>query len=153
MYCAGGIGFSDCPYQSNAIILYLLLGGSMVAIFSCMRSIPSLMTCFRNRDYLSTLDSGNFTACICLFELIFYVVTAGNLAVLILGTIWIFNKDTPFCSLTITTDCCHRYVYVASAFFNVFQYVMYTITFLYSCLVLGCIRNMDKPRSKQGSNE
>lgn len=120
-----------------------------MAIFVFMRALPSLMTCFRNRNYLNSGKSSSFTACICLFEVIFYVVATANLVILILGTVWIFqNTSIPECSESEATaatanECCERYVYAASAFFNVFQYIMYAITAVYVCIVAGCVRNMD----------
>lgn len=135
----------DCPHDSSALVIYLLVGGVLVSLFVLSRSIPSLMTCFRNRNYLDTRQSSTFTGCICCLEVIFYLVGVANLVVLVLGTVWIFqDTDVPKCTEMVTTDCCKAYVYVTSAFFNIFQYVMYSITFLYVCLVACCVRNMDR---------
>lgn len=144
---AGIIGAlnDDCPHSSNALVVYLLVGGSLVSLFVLARSLPSLMTCFRNRNYLDTRQSQTFTGCICCWEVVFYVLAAANLIILILGTVWIFqDTNIPSCTETLTTDCCKTYVYVTSAFFNIFQYIMYSITFLYVCLVACCVRNMDR---------
>lgn len=139
----GIVGFSDCPHGSNAIIVYLLLGGSILTVLIVMRTVPSLMTCFRNRNYLNSAESSTFTGCICMFEITFYVLAAANLVVLILGTVWIFqDTDVSQCNPR-DEDCCETYVYVTSAFFNVFQYAMYAFTSLYICCVAACIRNMD----------
>lgn len=143
----GIIGINDCPHKSNIIIVYLLLSGSLVFLFILMRSLPSLMTCFRNRNYLNSKNSGTFTACICVFEIVFYILATANLVILVLGTVWIFqDTDIPVCSSTTPDfrDCCSKPVYAASAFFNIFQYIMYAITSFYVCLVACCVRNMDK---------
>ena len=145
LFSLGIIGLSDCPYHSNSIIIYLILSGCVVAIFITVRTIPSVMTCCRNRNYCNTRESGSFTACICLFEVLFYIVATINSIVLVLGSIITFRGTNPTkCSETVETDCCHTYVFVSSAFFNVFQYIMYTITVLYVCLVVCCVRKMDK---------
>lgn len=142
--CAGIVGFHDCPHNSDTIIVYLLLGGSLMTALLLFRLVPSVMTCFRNRNYLDTARSGSFTACICIFELLFYLLVAANFVVLVLGSVWIFqDTSVPTCSPIRTQDCCHTYVYVVSAFFNVFQYVMYIFTAVYVCLVVSCIRNMN----------
>lgn len=142
---SGIVGFNDCPYDSRIIITYLLLHTSVVIALFVMRSVPSLMTCFRNRNYLNSAESGTFTGCICLFEVIFYLLATANFVVLVLGTVWIFKQtDVPTCSEESDEECCETYVYVTSAFFNIFQYVMYTFTSLYVCFVAVCIRNMDK---------
>lgn len=140
-----GAVHGDCPHNSNALLVYLLVGGSLVTFFILARSVPSLMTCFRNRNYLNIRESIPFTSCICFLEVVFYLLAAANLIVLILGTIWIFqDTDVPDCTAIVTVNCCKTYVFVTSAFFNIFQYVMYAITFLYVCLVACCVRNMDR---------
>jgi len=142
---SGIVGFEECPGNSNAIIVYLLLGGSLVGVFIVVRSLPSLMTCFRNRNYLNTGESNTFTSCICVLEIAFYVLAVVNFIILILGTVWIFQDTSlPSCSSERAVDCCTSYVYVVSAFFNVFQYIMYAISAIYVCLVATCIRKMDK---------
>ncbi len=140
---SGGIGFNDCPHRSKSIIIYLLLGGCVVTIFVFMRILPSIMTCFRNRNYLNTGKSRPFTLCICAFEFIFYLVMAANFIMLILGTVWTFQGPIPTCTSSLKTDCCRTYVRLSSAFFNIFQYILYTISAVYMCFVVGCVRNMD----------
>ena len=149
---SGGVGFSRCSYKSSSLIVYLLLGGSLVSVMVCMRSIPSLMTGFKNRNYCQSKDSFKFTACICLCEIGFYVVAVGNVVVLVLGSIWIFQGDTPAsCSSRATDNCCASYVYISSSFFNVFQYLLYLITVVYFCSVFCCIRVADKGSSKRNN--
>ena len=117
----------------------------MVSLLVLSRTTPSLMTCFRNRNYLDAKQSGTFTGCICCLEVVFYLLAIANLVVLILGTVWIFqDTDVPSCTEEVTTDCCKSTIYVTSAFFNIFQYVLYSISLLYTCLVACCVRNMDK---------
>lgn len=136
---------NDCPYNSHTFLIYLLVGGALVSLLILSRSIPSLMTCFRNRNYLDTRQSTSFTGCICCFEVVFYLLGVANLVVLVLGSVWIFqDTNIQSCSETVTEDCCDTYVRVTSAFFNVFQYILYSITFLYVCLVVCCVRNMDR---------
>lgn len=132
----------DCPHT---LLVYLLLGGSLVSLLVVARSLPSLMTCFRNRNYLNTRQSHTFTGCICCFEVLFYLLVIANLVVLVLGTIWIFpDTSVPTCTATVAVDCCKTYLYATSAFFNIFQYIICSITLLYVCLVACCVRNMDK---------
>ena len=145
---------NDCPHNNDTIIIYLLIGASIVTLLITIRSVPSLMTCFRNRNYLNSANSSTFTGCICLFEVAFYVLATLNLVVLILGTVWIFqDTDVPECGPREgrpggVNDCCEKYVYITGAFFNIFQYAMYTFTALYMCLVAGCIRYLDKVHSQ-----
>ena len=142
----GGVGSSRCSYKSSALIVYLLLGGILVLVMVCMRSIPSLMNAFKDRKCCrSHQDSFKFTAFICLCEIGFYVVAVGNVAFLLLGSVWIFQGGRPtFCSSKVTDNCCSFYVYVSSGFFNLFQYLLYAVTLAYTCSVFCCIRVADK---------
>lgn len=147
LLCSGIYGAvrSDCPHSSNALLVYLLVGGSLVTLMVLGRAIPSLLTCFRNRNYFNTRHSTPFTGCICCMEVVFYILATANLVVLILGTVWIFqDTSVPDCTDMMPVNCCKTYVFVTSAFFNIFQYILYAITFLYVCLVACCVRNMDR---------
>ena len=143
---AGIAGFDRCPHNSNSIIIYLLLGGGLVTSLVVTRTLPSVMTCCRNRNYFKTGASKNFTGCICVCEFVFYLIAVANFVVLVIGSIWIF-QDTSISSSSCdsdSTDCCVAYVYSVSAFLNIFQYLLYSMTLLYIGLVVCCVRNMDK---------
>ena len=141
----GIVGYDSCPYDSKVIVIYLLLGGCLSAMLVVTRLVPSLMTCGRNRNYFKTRQSLRCLGCICTLEVLFYMFLFANLAVLIVGTVEIFqDNDIPGCTSTVTTDCCKTTVYITSAFLNIFQYLLYGITVLYGSLVVCCVKNMDK---------
>lgn len=109
------------------------------------RLLPSLMTCGRNRNYLNTGKSVSCLGCICTLEVVFYMLLLANLAVLIVGSVEIFqDSDIPNCTSTVTTDCCKTTVRVTGASLNIFQYLLYGITVLFSFLVVCCVKSMDK---------
>jgi len=114
------------------------------------RSSASIMTCCKNRNLFKSEDSLKLTSLICSFEVLFYVIAAGTVVLMILGSIWIFASDTPICSKTVVENCCSSYVYLSSAVFNVFQYILFVVTVVYTCNVLFCSSKCFKLRSNQG---
>ncbi len=115
-----------------------------------MRVLPSIMTCLRNRNYFSMKESSACGECICATETMFYIVMIINFIVLILGTYTTFVEPQPVsCSLSpvSASNCCDTLVYVSSAAFAALQYVLYAFTGLFVCVVLSCIRGMDKEMS------
>lgn len=149
-YCiihgTGAIGIGNCPFRNNTIIIYLISGGIILAITVLLRGIPSIMTCIRNRNYCSTRESSIYGECICATETFFYIAMLINFIALILGLYTTFADSRPSSCLStgLTPDCCDVFVYVSSATFTVFQCVLYAFSALFVCLVLCCIRSMDK---------
>ena len=116
-----------------------------------------MLTCGQNRGKCGAIYRDCLTTCVGTFEVIFYIVLIANLVVLCLGTYWIFETRPPECSTsdsvatvgpTVADDCCDKGIYIASAFYNVFQYVLYGLTVIYMCLTVCCIRNMDSDIAK-----
>lgn len=102
---------------------------------------------------------------ICIFEVFFYIIVIVNIAILITGTVWIFERKPLDClmeetlntSAAISTtstpgmddivdilmECCDKAVYNASAFFNIFQYILHAFSIAYVLVSGVCIKLMD----------
>ena len=146
-FYTGVVGIGDCPFRSNTIVTYLIGGGIVLAILIAIRTLPSVMTCIRNRDYCSTRNSNTCAGCICSIETLFYIVLVVNIIALVLGTYTTFAEaKPPSCteSPASVSNCCDPFVFVSSGILTAFQYVLYVVTALFVCLVLCCIRSMDK---------
>ena len=148
MCTAGSAGFSHCTPNSRVIPLYLTLNGILVTCLMFFRSLASIMTCCKNRNFFKSEDSLKFTSLICSFEVLFYVIAIGTLVFTILGSIWIFASDMHICSDTVVENCCSSYVYVSSAFFNSFQYFLFVVSLVYTCNVMFCSIKCFPLRSK-----
>ena len=118
----------------------------MLAVTVILRGAPSIMTCIRNRNYFSTKETSSCGECICAIETIFYIMAVINFIVLILGTYTTFVEPKPdscFVSPSSAPNCCDSYVYVTSAIFSAFQYLLYASTGLFVCISWSCIKRMD----------
>lgn len=146
---SGIAGADECPSRSNTIIIYLLAGGLLMAGLVLFRIIPSVMTCCKNRNACGAKDSIGCAGCICVIELVFYVLLILSLVVLFLGSYWIFREKPQTCSGEGggATNCCSRYVYVCGAAFNILQYIIYALTALYTLITVACVRGMHKAMS------
>ncbi len=137
----------NCPFRNNTITIYLIGGGAILVVTVILRGFPSMLTCIRNRNYCSTRESSSCVECICATEVFFYIAMLINFIALILGTYTTFAEpQPPSCFLTpgSAPDCCDVFVYISCATFTVLQYVLYGFSGLFVCLVLCCIRSMDK---------
>ena len=71
-----------------------------------------------------------------------------NVISLVLGTYTTFAEaKPPNCTGApggTAPNCCDPFVFVSSGIFTVFQYVLYVVTGVFVCLVMCCIRSMDK---------
>lgn len=138
------MGIGDCPFRGNSLVIYLIGGGVLLALLVSIRTVPSVMTCIKNRNYLSTGNSNTWGGCICALEAFFYIFLVLNVIALILGTYTTFAERKPDgCSIP-SNNCCETFVYLASATFTVFQFVLYAFSGLFVCLVMSCIRSMGK---------
>lgn len=137
----------NCPFRNHTIIIYLIGGGIVLAITVILRGFPSILTCMRNRNYCSMRDSSSSGECICATEILFYIAMFINFITLILGLYTTFAESKPpscYLSPGSAPDCCDAFVYVSCATFTVLQCVLYAFSGLFVCLVVCCIRSMDK---------
>ena len=139
MFSLGTAGYFLCPSNSSAIPVYLIMGGVVLVGVLLTRCAASCMTCCcKNRNCCKCRDSLKCTAVIGFFEACFFLLTLASLGIVVYGTYSIFVRSTPICSDLTIEDCCSRNVYGLSAFFNVLQYLLYVITFVYTCAVVFC---------------
>lgn len=138
----GIAGADECSFRSSTIIIYLLLGGSLMASLVLFRITPSTLTCCKNRNICQTKNSPRCVGCICVIELLFYTLLVLSLVVLFLGSYWIFREKPLTCSSGVPENCCSSYVYVCSAIFNILQYVLYALAALYTLVTVACVRGM-----------
>lgn len=145
MFVTGCVGLGECPFRSNTILIYLILGGLLLAVTVLGRMLPSVMTCCKLKDYCKTRQSNLCSALICTFEGFFYAALLANIAVMCLGTYWVFS-DIPVmdCEANVVpaVDCCDKPIFIASAFFNIFQYFLLVASVLYLLIVFGCLKKM-----------
>lgn len=145
----GIAGADECSFNSNTIIIYLLLGGSLMAGLVLFRIVPSTLTCCKNRNVCQTKNSLRCAGCICVIELFFYIFLVLSLVVLFLGSYWIFREKPSTCSGDLR-NCCLSYVYVCSAIFNILQYVLYSLAALYTLVTVACVRGMRHVMNNMG---
>lgn len=146
----GIAGADECSFRSNTIIIYLLLGGVLMATLVLSRIIPSSLTCCKNRNICDTKTSVCCAGCICAVELVFFTILALSLVTLFLGSYWIFREKPQTCSASVSSDCCASYVYVCGAIFNVLQYVVYVLCALYTLITVACVRGMHNVMTGMG---
>ena len=128
------------------------------------RILPSSLTCCMNRNICKSKDSICLLILVGVFESVFYIFLVVNLAILITGTVWIFDSTPPYCkSLNSTVifppvntinmsntdsidgrvvECCEKPVYNASAVFNIFQYILHGFSVAYLLVTGACIKWM-----------
>ena len=144
---SGIAGVNSCPYRSITIIIYLIAGGCLFIILVFSRTIPSLLTCYKNRNTSNLRGSKVMTGCICVSEILFFVILVPNLVMLFLGSYWIFDKTPKDCNGTVTVNCCETYVFSASAIYNILQYIVYAVSVVYvitSVMCLHCVKGRQK---------
>ena len=146
-FTTGILGLDDdCPYRDNIILGYLFAGGSVLAVTGFFRAVPSLMTCARNRNLCNTKNSGSCAGGICACECLFFLFFIANLGVLIFGTYAVFD-ERPITTCNVAPcpeDFCSFGIYAGSATCVIFQYILYSFSIVYLCLVVYCNRKWAK---------
>ena len=142
----GITGIDDCPFRDHTIVGYLIAGGVVLGIIVCSRTLPSVMTCCKNKNYFGTKNSsqcaGSILACECIFCVLFIL----NIILLLVGTYWVFEERPSSSCDDDDDDCedsdnfCKTRIYAASVIYVILQYVLHVFSAFFLCLVATCHR-------------
>ena len=91
----GVFGMSTCPIFGNLYIIYMIVGGSFLALTVCLRLLSSGMTCCKITNCLNTERSDNCTAFIVALEVVFCLLVVINIVVAFAGAVWVGLMQTP----------------------------------------------------------
>eukprot|EP00731_Ephydatia_muelleri_P023385 Em0015g968a len=127
------LSYNFCTSSTISRLLprYLGVGGGLLGLLVCFRTITSILTCCRNRGRGGSAPRYQSKVCICLFEIFVALCVIANLALLGVASYFMF-KNLPhgmnYCPEQ------HRNYYYVTVSYMFLQYLLYVLSCLFCCL-------------------